>query len=405
MAAKKPKARADGEGSIFSREGKWIAQVTFIAPDGSRKVVRRVTATQGDARKKLTELKGDQDAHRLVVTNKATVRNWLDVWLEEFIRPKRAPRTYANYHDVLEQHLPDRLDRMALTKLATEDLQRQFNVVAAEHPRTADLLRAVLRSAFNKAVKLGRMKNNPVLATDPVLHHQTESATFTAEQALRFLDAAKDDRLGALFTVALSLGLRKGEGTGLKPEDVDLDQRVVHVRRSLQWVKLPDEKEGRWIERPPKRNSYRDLPMTETVYRAIVHHITRREQEAAATKGWKDSGYLFTSVTGAPLHERNVSEAFHALCDRAKVPRIRFHDTRHSCGTLLNAQGASPFTIQRVLGHSQLSTTKRYTHVPIEVTKAALEGVESLVEAARKKADEQKTVEAEKTEQTPVRVQ
>ena len=55
----------------------------------------------------------------------------------------------------------------------------------------------------------------------------------------------------------------------------------------------------------------------------------------------------------------------------------------------LNAQGASPFTIERVLGHSQLSTTKRYTHVPIEVTKAALEGVESLVESKRNKADEQ----------------
>lgn len=385
---RKAKGRGDGEGSIFTRGEKWIAQVTFVGPDGTRKVVRRVTDTQGEARKKLTELKGDQDAHRLVVTNRATVRNWLDVWLEEFILPKRAPRTFCNYHDVLEQHLPDRLGKMPLAKLASEDLQRQFNIVAAKHERTADLLRAVLRSAFNKAVRLGRMKHNPVLATDPVQQHQVESKTFDAEQALRFLDSAQDDRLGALFTVALSLGLRKGEGTGLKLDDLDFDRRVVHVRRSLQWVKLPDEKQGHWIERPPKRNSFRDLPMTETVYRALVHHIARRQEDAAKTKGWIDSGYLFTSVTGAPLHERNVSESFHALCDRAKVPRIRFHDTRHSCGTLLNAQGVSPFTIQKVLGHSQLSTTKRYTHVPIEVTRAALDGVESLVEATRKKPDE-----------------
>lgn len=388
--AKRKKARGDGEGSIYMRgDGKYVAQVQVTCADGRRKLARKVTSTQADARRKLTEMKGDQDAHRLVIGGKATVRNWLDVWLEEFIKPKRAPRTFCNYHNVLAEHLPVRIGNMPLTRVPAEDLQRQFNFVAAEHPRTADLLRAVLRSSFNKAIKLGRMKTNPVLATDAVQYEQPEPQTFTAEQGLRFLDSARDDRLGALFIIALSLGLRKGEGLGLKPEDLDLENRIVHVRRSLQWVKLPGQKEGRWIERPPKRKSYRDLPMTETVYRAVVHHMARREREAATTKGWKDSGYLFTSTSGAPLHERNVSEAFYAVCDTAQVPRIRFHNTRHSCGTLLHAQGATTFTIQTVLGHSQLSTTKRYTHVPIEVAKTALDGMESLMEGTRKKAEEQ----------------
>jgi integrase len=102
----------------------------------------------------------------------------------------------------------------------------------------------------------------------------------------------------------------------------------------------------------------------------------------AVGEKWKDSGYLFVSVLGAPLHERNVSQAFHLACDRAKVPRIRFHDTRHSCGTLLHVQGADPFIIQKVLGHSQLSTTRRYTHVPAAVTKTALDGLESLFQSA-----------------------
>jgi integrase len=120
----------------------------------------------------------------------------------------------------------------------------------------------------------------------------------------------------------------------------------------------------------------------------LVRHLARRQDEAfAAGERWNDSGYLFVSVTGAPLHERNVSEAFHLLCDRAKVPRIRFHDTRHSCGTLLHVQGADPFIIQKVLGHSQLSTTRRYTHVPIQVTKTALDGLESLFKTVAKTAD------------------
>ena len=78
------------------------------------------------------------------------------------------------------------------------------------------------------------------------------TATLTADEAIRFLKVAGHDRLGTLFLIALSLGLRKGEAIGLKPEDVDPDGRLIHVRRSLQCVKLPNEKQDHWNERPPK---------------------------------------------------------------------------------------------------------------------------------------------------------
>jgi len=163
---------------------------------------------------------------------------------------------------------------------------------------------------------------------------------------------------------------------------------MIHIRRALAWVKMPGEAAGRWDEREPKRGSKRDLPMTETIYRALVRHIAKRQEEAATVKGWTDSGFLFVSVTGARLHERNVTTAFEKLCTRANVPRIRLHDTRHSCGTLLHLQGADPFIIQRVLGHSQLSTTRRYTHVPAAVTKAALTGMERMISSAVEKKEQ-----------------
>jgi integrase len=254
-------------------------------------------------------------------------------------------------------------------------------------------LRRVLRSAFNKAVKLRRMPSNPVLTTDQVKYREPAMRTFTLEQAERFLRAAEDDRLGALYTITLSLGLREGEGIGLKPEDIDLDNRVIPVRHQLQWNKLPGEEEGHWDELPCKWNSTGDLPMTETIYRALVRHTARRQQEATTTTGWKDSGYLFVSVTGAPLHKRNVLTAFHKSCDAAGVPRIRFHDTRHTCGTLLHAQGAGEFTIQAALRHAQLSTTRRYVHVPTDVVKEAVTRVESGIEAAKQKMKEKERQE------------
>jgi hypothetical protein len=84
--AKRKKTRADGEGSLFQRkDGRWVAQVQLIGADGRRKIKTKVTTAQGDARRKLPEMKSDQDAHRLVVSGRATVRNWIDLWLAEFV--------------------------------------------------------------------------------------------------------------------------------------------------------------------------------------------------------------------------------------------------------------------------------------------------------------------------------
>jgi integrase len=381
--------RVKGEGSIFQRkDGKWCAQVSFIGPNGKRQIITKVRRTAGAARKCLTSLKGEQDnSHQLVFTGNATLRAWCDVWLEEYIKPARAPKTYKSYHDLLEQHLPDRIGSIPLGKVPPELLQRHFNEIAGSGKgRTAEYLRAVLRSAFNRAKKSKRVQDNPVLATDAVQYTPQEASIFTAEEAKRLLAASTDHRLGALFLVALTLGVRKGEVSGLKPEDVDMEKRIIHIRRAIAWIKLPGEKEGQWMEREPKRGSRRDLPMTATIYSALIRHIARRQEEAATTKAWKDSGYLFTSVTGAPLHERNLSESFHALCDTAKVPKIRFHDVRHTAGTLLHVQGADALVIKEVLGHTQLRTTDRYTHIPLSMTQQAVNRLDALYTAAPEKA-------------------
>jgi integrase len=377
--------RANQEGSIFQRkDGRWVAQITYTGLDGIPKLVPRYFHTQSEARRALTTTKSKQDAHQLVITGKATVREWLDVWLEEFVKPNRAKRTHKGYHDVLKEHLPENIGRLPLTKLAPETLQRHFNsIAAAGHGRTAELLRAVLRAGFNRAVKLRRMESNPVLGTEPAKYTPHESDTWTPEQAARFLEAVQGVRNAALYICALSLGLRKGEVSGLKPEDLDLEKRLLHVRRTLSWIKEPGKEKGHWDVREPKRGSYRSLRMSATVYRAVVRHLARRADEASTAKNWHDSGYLFVSPTGAPLHESNVSKAFHKVCDGAAIPRLRFHDTRHTCGTLLHVQGADIFIIKEVLGHSQLSTTKQYTHVPIQLTGAALDGLDALLKAAK----------------------
>ena len=143
--------RGPNEGSVYQRaDGRWCAQVSVWDKDGRRRLVGRYARTQGQARRLLTELKSKQDAHRLVVGGKtATVRAWLDIWLETFIKPNRAPRTYQSYYGLLKEHIPDRIGALPLTKLAPETLQQHFTAIAASGlGRTGELLRAVLRSSF-----------------------------------------------------------------------------------------------------------------------------------------------------------------------------------------------------------------------------------------------------------------
>ena len=269
----------------------------------------------------------------------------------------------------------------SLASVAPESIQALLNYHHGRgRQRTAAYIRAVLRAAFKKAVKLRRMPWNPIDALDSIRVEERETEVFTAEQADAFLQAAASDRLEALFWVAISLGLRKGELMGLRIEDVDLPGGQIQVRETLQRVKLPGEKETRMIVGTPKsKASRRTLPLPACTVEALQRHFVKRSEERLlAGSAWQESGRLFTSTIGTAVDGDNLTKVFRNLCRTAGVPLIRFHDLRHSCGSFPHAQGVSPFTIQEILGHSQLVTTRRYTHADQALQRAAVDKVGTL---------------------------
>ncbi len=166
----------------------------------------------------------------------------------------------------------------------------------------------------------------------------------------------------------------------LSLSDVDFENGTIQIRATLQRVKLPGEKTSRILEGSPKsRASQRKLPIPAPVLDALRRHLVKREQESLlAGTAWNENGRVFTTTIGTALDGDNLTKAFHELAVEAKVPKIRFHDLRHTCGTFLHAQGVSEFTIQEILGHSQLTTTRRYTHIDAALQKAALGKVAEL---------------------------
>lgn len=161
------------------------------------------------------------------------------------------------------------------------------------------------------------------------------------------------ERSNALFAVAIALGMRRGEALALRWEDVDIVDGTITMAMQLQRVA------GKLRHDETKTDdSTRVVALPRTCVRALRQH---RAQQAADRVGvgdrWTDLGLVFTTRKGTPIEPRNINRTFDVLVARAGVTRIRFHDLRHSCVTLLFAQGVELQTMRDLLGHSSIGVT------------------------------------------------
>jgi integrase len=181
---------------------------------------------------------------------------------------------------------------------------------------------------------------NPVTAVDPPSLTSVEVHPFKANEARLFLAAAWSDRFQARWLIAVSLGLRQGEVLGLPWRDVDLDQRVLAVRQTLQY--RPGE--GFHLVPPKTARSRRIVPLPDAVVDALKlrHEQQETDRLAAGVEFWEDWGLVFTTGFGTPLSPRNDYRDFQRLVGAAGLRRVRLHDLRHTAASLMLAQGVSP---------------------------------------------------------------
>lgn len=208
----------------------------------------------------------------------------------------------------------------------------------------------MLRGALNQAVRWDLLGRNPASLVEPPRVERYEIKPLTPVEARAFLAAIRGDRLEALYSVALTMGLRQGEALGLRWSDVDLDIGSLRIEKQLQRI------EGRLqlVELKTKL-SRRALIMPSSIVASLREHRHRQlEERSAARDRWVESGLVFTTPGGEALEGSTVTRHFHDYLERAGLPQRRFHDLRHSCATLLLVQGVSPRVVMDVLGHSDI---------------------------------------------------
>ncbi len=375
------KKRGQGEGTIRQRaDGRWEAMYTYYDAAGHMKRRSLYGKTQREVREKLTAALRSLDQGDAPITNRQTVAQFLTRWLEDSVQPACAPKTAASYADIVQRHIVPTLGHHQLTKLGPQHVQALLREKSAAglSPRTVQYIRAVLRIALNKALKWGLVTKNAAALADPPRGERPEVQPLTPEQARRFLEAARDDRLNALYSVALALGLRQGEALGLRWEDVNLDAGALRVRQQLQRIngktQLVDLKTAK---------SRRTIDIPASIVVSLRAHRTRQlEERLLAGERWQDWGLVFTSTIGTPLDPGNVLKRFQTLLKGAGLPHQRFHDLRHTCASLLLAQNVHPRMVMEILGHSQIAMTMdTYSHIMPAMRREAANMMDAMLAA------------------------
>jgi integrase len=342
--------RGQGEGSICRRpDGRWVAVIDLGWRDGKRARKYLYGRTRELVARKLARALTQQQQGHEFANERLTVEQFLARWLEAK-RGTVRPRTWARYEELVRLHVNPKLGKRRLARLRPEQLQQCYGELqASRSPATVLKVHRMLHSAFKLAVRWGAMPQNTTELVVAPTSQRHEFDTFTAEQARSFLQAAQGDRLEALYVLAITTGLRQGELLGLRWQDVDLERRRLQLVRQLK-----------------TRQSRRAVLLPELAATALVDHRARQAAEREQQGGcWEEHGLVFPNLVGRPLNRNNLRQrSFFPVLSRAGLPRIRFHDLRHSCATLLLGEGVHPKIVSDLLGHSQIGITlDLYSHV------------------------------------------
>lgn len=347
--------RGSGEGSIFFHEpsGRWCTQVSLGYVDGKRKRKTIYGATRKEVSEQLKIILREQQQGKLEATGKQTMAGLLTHWLAH-VRSAIRSRTYESYETMVRLHITPAVGRYQVGKLKTVHIAAMLQAMEDRGlaARTRRYARQITRMALDYAIERGLVHRNVAVGAPTPRMERHEVQVLSPAQARRLLDAAIGDRLEALYSVALGLGLRQGESLGLHWRDVDLDAGTLLVRSSLQRTG------GRLQFVPPKtEKSRRTLSLPAETITALRAHRLRQMEEHAACPDWHEHGLVFCTPKGTPIEKSGITKRFALLLERAGLPPMRFHDLRHSCASILLAQGVPLTVVQHVLGHSSITVT------------------------------------------------
>jgi integrase len=354
--------RASGHVRLIRRARGPVFYAAIRLPDG-RRLQRRLGRawlsrsrppagylTRAQAEARLTQILTGADPTIAVTGGGVTFETAAENWLA-YVRDdrKRRPSTVTAYRRELENRLYPEFGRETLLEeITTRRIDAYRERLLAEDElsaRSINKLLAQLHAIFKRAQRVYGLPSNPAAGAERQPHSRTgDIQVLDPAQVTQLAINASDPQDATIFTVAAFTGLRLGELRALRWRDVDWVRRVIHVRRSYTWGS----------ESAPKSGKVRSVPLSDRPARAL-EALSRREEWTG------DDDLVFISPAGGFIDESALRRRFYKALKGAGLPHMRFHDLRHTFGTL--AVQIFPLTdVKAFMGHADIQTTMIYAH-------------------------------------------
>lgn len=355
----------------MKKRGKYYHAIIWV---NGKKVWRSLkTGNRKEAEKRMRELETRAAQGDIGDNETMTFGDFLDQWLELYAKINLRITTYESYEIAIRCHIKPSLGKIRLGDLKPIHFQQYFAEKRKEglSNTTIKYHHKVLRSALNTAVDWEYITKNVATKATPPPPSEFEPQTWTLEEARRFLEAVREDRLFALYATALLTGMRRGEILGLKWSDVNFQEGYLRVVRQLV-----NTRQGVVVQEPKSKKGRRSVLVGPALVEILRNHKAMIEREKAKAKDWVDEDWVFPNRKGRYIDPNNLARRhFPRMIKKANVSRIRFHDLRHTHFTDLLEAGVHLKVAGERAGHSSITVTGDvYSHVrnPIQREAALL---------------------------------
>ncbi len=366
--------RPAGDGSIFKRvDGRWEGRIVVGHKNDGTPIYRSAFGkTQKELLPKFNKLKEAYAGVELTEDSLMTLGQWIDKWLDEHKSGIIRPSTFASYKRYSDSYIKPRLGHRKLTQITSREIQEMYNSLKHEGRinsneemgtelanSTVRSIHMLLHEALDGAVREGLIPRNPTDGTTIPRLVKTEKTVLLESQIEKFMKTIENDEVWHdLFFMELMTGLRRGEICGLKWNDVDEKNRILHVRKTIRYAKK------QLIVGETKTNEGN----RKIVLPASVMDMLMKRKEKSISE-WIFPKSLNPTL---PIDPASAYRRLKEILKEAELPDMRFHDLRHTFATHAAASGIDPRTLAGILGHTKPSfTLDAYTHVTTDMQKRA----------------------------------
>lgn len=352
------------KGYFRKRGSKWSFTID-IGKDAEGKRRQKTASgfrTKKEAQAACAELITKLENNEYVEPSKKTMGEYIAEFMELRVKHNVRESTFNNQKSIVNKHIIPYFAELKLCDLVPEHLERFYNIKLVEglSPNYVRCMHAILSKALRTAAERGLIIKNIGALVTPPRAHDTEIKTWTFDQVNHFLHTAKDRRLFIAYVLALYTGMRRGEILGLRWNDCDLENGKISVRQALYSVS------GKLVFQEPKtKGSRRVITLPDFAVASLrKHRAKQNELKLQLGEGYDDHGLVVANNSGKPVNPSDLNVDFEYATKKAGLPRMRFHDLRHTHATLLLQLGENPKVVSERLGHSKIGITlDTYSHV------------------------------------------